>query len=246
MKFTIVTVCYNAASDIKKTLESVLSQSYTNFQYIIKDGQSTDDTMSIISKVVNNDSRVVIKSCSDVGIYDAMNQALELSIGEYVFFLNAGDVLHDTEVLNKINLFVENNDIDVIYGDIFWVGDERTRKKKYRHSYSKRLVYLLGDCICHQALFSKRELFDEKKYDINYKICADREWQLFYLNKNIKFVPVKTVVADVLVDGFSLQNVGLFEKEVKECLTHYYPRYAWLYKTICRVRGLLKNEGTNY
>lgn len=230
MKFTIITVCYNAQPDIGKTIESVLKQTYTDFQYIIKDGQSTDNTLQIAEEMVGKDTRVIIDSSKDTGIYHAMNQAIQMAEGEYLFFLNAGDYFHDAVTLAKMADQIEETRADVVYGDICFEKKDSTWIKKYRNAYRHKWIYLLGDCICHQAMFAKKELFEEKLFDIKYKICADRDWQLYYLRKKAHFEPLGIVVADVPVDGFSLQNVDVFEKETEECLKEHYSKSVWIYK----------------
>lgn len=244
MKFTIVTVCYNAQKDIEKTIESVLGQTYPDFQYIIKDGQSTDGTLELARNAVGSDPRVIVESCKDNGIYDAMNQALQQTEGEYVFFLNAGDVFHDVDVLGRVSEFVDESGGDIVYGDIVLKEADKSRRKKYRGLYRCRLPYLIGGCICHQAMFAKRELFVEKQFDVEYRICADRDWQLYYLKKRVYFKSLGCVVADVLVDGFSRQNIELFEKEVEKCLKNHYSIGVHLYQCIrkCKTYIFVNNS----
>ena len=236
MKFTIITVCYNAQTDISKTIQSVLGQTYADFQYIIKDGQSTDDTLQIVQALAGRDERVVIESSKDNGIYDAMNQAIQMAEGEYLFFLNAGDCFHSMDVLAKIGRQLDIEKRDILYGDIVCVSENHSYVNKYRNIYRYRWIYLLGACICHQAMFAKKELFDEKLFDTKYRICADRDWQLYYLKKGASFKTVKFTVADVLVDGFSLQNVEVFEREAGECLKKHYPKSAWIYVMLNKVK----------
>lgn len=236
MKFTIITVCYNAQNDIKKTIESVLRQTYTEFQYIIKDGKSTDSTLQITTEMAGQDARVIIDSSKDMGIYDAMNQAVQMAEGEYVFFLNAGDSFHNPNVLERMSLLIEKVKADVLYGDILFQKKDDSRIKKYRDLYHHKWIYLLGDCICHQAMFAKKELFEEKLFDTEYRICADRDWQMYYLKKGAFFKPVEFVVADVPVDGFSLQNVDVFKRETLSCIRQHYPSQTWIYKWILNIK----------
>lgn len=232
MRFTIITVCYNAEKDIRKTIESVLEQAEREFQYIIKDGASTDGTLQIIREMTSGDSRVIVETGSDLGIYDAMNRAVQKAEGEYIFFLNAGDTFYDGDVLSKICHEIEVTNADVLYGDILFKSKENDWVKKYRGLYQYKWIYLLGDCICHQAMFAKKELFVEKLFDTKYRICADRDWQLFYLTKGKSFKAVKIPVAEVPIEGFSLQNVSVFEEEVLSCLKEHYVNAAWIYKSI--------------
>ena len=234
MKFTIITVCYNAQEDVEKTIQSVLGQDYKDYEYIIKDGVSKDQTIEIVQKAVADDVRVKVESCKDEGIYDAMNQASKRARGEYIFFLNAGDVFHDCEVLTRVNNFIEKHSADAIYGDIVLKKEDNSWIKRYRNCYRFRTPYLIG----HQALFAKRKMFINKCFDTSYKICADREWQIHYLKKGMIFIPSKIIISDVLVDGFSMQNVQLFEKETELCIQSHYPKMVWIYKSILRVKDI--------
>lgn len=113
-KISIITVCFNAGNALEKTIKSVISQSYPNLEYIIIDGKSTDNSLEIINKYSQYIS--IIISEPDSGLYDAMNKGLNLATGEYVNFMNAGDIFYNNEVTS--NLIKEANlDYDVIYGD---------------------------------------------------------------------------------------------------------------------------------
>lgn len=113
--FSIITICYNAASDIERTLQSVVAQTYRNIEYIVIDGASTDKTLDIISKYSAEVSQMV--SEKDGGLYDAMNKGLSLATGEYVCFLNAGDSFFEEKTLEKIVQGLDGSTPDLIYGD---------------------------------------------------------------------------------------------------------------------------------
>ena len=126
-KFTIITVCYNAEEYIENTIKSVLRQSYRDIEYIIKDGQSVDGTMAIVRNLTDNDNRVIISQGKDRGIYDAMNIAVKAADGEYILFLNAGDIFADENVLKKIVDFETDRKADMYYGNIIEV-DGKSRQ----------------------------------------------------------------------------------------------------------------------
>lgn len=237
-KFTIITVCYNAENCIKETIESLINQTCNDYEYIVKDGVSTDRTLEIAHALLDGRDNVQIVSCPDKGIYDAMNQAVELVTGEYVYFLNAGDCFADKEVLNKAKKMVFKNDGDIIYGNIIQVSNKTKRIYKYGEMCKSKLYFSVGACICHQAMFAKRELFEDKIFDITYKVCADREWQLYQMDKKIKMVPMNFEVASVLMDGFSSRHIEDFEKEILRCLKVYCAKTSWIYKLIL---GIKKN-----
>mgnify|MGYP000852126570 FL=1 len=122
--FTIVTVSYNCCSLIEKTIKSVLQQDYHDTEYIIIDGESTDGTVEIIKKYAQH----LAFWCSepDGGIYQGMNKGISHAKGEWILFLNAGDVFAETNVLTKVLPFTKNKEQDILYGDIFTLrGNER-------------------------------------------------------------------------------------------------------------------------
>lgn len=242
MRFSIITVCFNAEKCIEKTMLSVLKQDFNDYEYIIKDGKSSDNTLNRIYPLIEDDARVSVISTPDHGIYDAMNEAVKLARGEYIFFLNAGDCFCDKEVLSKVDMFLKNNKADVAYGNIIQIEGKQRQIRQYGKMYQKKMFYLTGDCICHQAMFAKRDLF-KKEFDLKYKVCADREWQLYWLSNKASFLPMSFEVAEVLVDGFSKTHLKDFEREVRECINLYFPKEAWIYsiiETMKRSKVLLK------
>lgn len=235
-KFTIITVCYNAEKYIKETIESLLAQTCDDYEYIIKDGLSTDNTLKIAKFLLGKKDNVQIVSSSDKGIYDAMNQAVELAKGEYIFFLNAGDCFAERNVLAKVDTISSDLKSDILYGNIIQVKEEQKSIYKYGKMCKSKLYFSIGACICHQAMFAKRELFCEKKFDITYKVCADREWQLFQMEKKAVLIAMDFEVASVLVDGFSSAHVRELEEEIVKCLDKYCTSTSWIYKTILVIK----------
>lgn len=236
-KFTIITVCYNAEQYIEKTIKSVLSQQCNDYEYIIKDGKSTDNTMKIVYAMIPDSDRFKIISEPDEGIYDAMNFCVRRAKGEYIYFLNAGDYFVNNFVLRDTKSFLSQNVVDIAYGNIVQVyakGKESFRR--YGKICAKKLYFLSGDCICHQSMFVKRVLFEEKEFDLNYKVCADREWQLYFIDNKKLFIPMSFEVAAVLVDGFSANHLKDFESESIQCVEKYCKNLAWIYKCINRMK----------
>lgn len=236
-KFTIITVCYNAEAYVEDTIKSVLSQTYTGFEYIIKDGNSSDATTNIAHSLIDGDSRVRIMQGKDQGIYDAMNIAVASAEGEYILFLNAGDLLHEKTSLSDIANLMENAQSDVYYGNVVQVdvtdGIRNYAERLYSKNSIRKIQFAFGRCLCHQAMFVKRTLFTEKNFDITFHVCADREWQLYFLffaKRSFSYLPI--IVSDVLVDGYSKQHVRDLEKEVRNCIRQYCKGYLWIYDSI--------------
>lgn len=235
-KFTIITVCYNAEKYITNTIKSLLQQKFLDYEYIIKDGGSSDRTMEYIYMLTSSMKNVHIISEKDNGIYDAMNIAINMANGDYVYFLNAGDCFIDNAILEKTAKFIGKKNFDVVYGNVALINQSNYCIKKYGKIYSRKIFYLSGDCICHQAMFAKRALFERKQFDIKYKVCADKEWQLYFLSQNVEFVPMYFEIAEVLIDGFSKDHRSDFEKETCECLEKYCKPNQWIYQLILKLK----------
>lgn len=168
-KVSVITVSFNAVKDIEKTMLSVLNQTYDNIEYIVIDGGSTDGTVDIIKKY--EDRLAYWVSESDGGIYFGMNKGIRAATGEWINFMNAGDVFYDNDVVNKI-FSKDYADKKVIYGDIYM---EKGRTLNYNKAES---LYILERRMpfCHQAVFlrsfNKNEIYFKGD---KYKIAADYE-----------------------------------------------------------------------
>ena len=182
-RFTIITVCYNAEKCIEETVVSVLDQSYSEFEYIIKDGESKDGTMEIVRRLTEYDDRVRVIQGEDEGIYDAMNTAVKEATGEYVLFMNAGDQFADKVVLSKVDRFLKYNKEDILYGDVLESNGGTAKLRTYSAKNCRLWYYSLGACLCHQAMFCKRTMFEDRLFDLKYVVCADREWQMWHIRR---------------------------------------------------------------
>ena len=192
--FSIIVASFNAADTIGKTISSVLAQSFGDFEIIVKDAASTDNTLAQIPQ----DDRIHIYSEKDHGIYDGMNAALDHASGQYVQFLNCGDILADDRVLETVHAALLQKPFDIIYGDIrkFGKPDKQIRRLSRRA--------LCRTTICHQAIFYKKEIFDTVgKYDTTYLLCADREHLLRLYNAGCSSRFIHTVICEYLGNGAS-------------------------------------------
>lgn len=236
VKFTVITVCYNAVDVITETIKSLLSQKFSEYEYIIQDGGSTDGTLEEVRKLTGGRAGVSIYSETDAGIYDAMNKALVKAKGEYVFFLNAGDCLVNDAVLLRVNEYIGSHSADIVYGDIIQVQGEKRELRKYGRFCQSSIYFLMGACICHQAIFAKRELFDRKGFDITYQVCADREWLLFQKKNDAVFGVMSFTISEVLIEGFSSNHINELEQETEECLRKYYGRKSCIYILLLTIK----------
>lgn len=209
-KLSIVTVCYNSADCIEKTIQSVIAQKHANTEYIIIDGDSKDNTMDIIRRYDN--SIDIIVSEKDAGIYDAMNKSMDLATGDYVLFLNADDVFADLNVLEDISTTVEKSNADVFYGDviIYYKYGEFLKKPLPLELITRKMVF------SHQAVFIKRNVLLDNKFDLNYRYAADyNQLSSLYLKK-YNFEYINRVIAKVPVDS------GATYHNFRESLNEHY------------------------
>ena len=148
MKFSIIIVCLNAGERLSATVDSVLGKSYENYEIVLKDGGSTDGSVEKITETVH-DERLNICQKKDRGIYDAMNQAIELACGDYLIFMNAGDSFYDKEVLDKIAHVILNktDKPGIIYGNLYHKGLSTViYAPPAINDFTTRPVFTVGRC----------------------------------------------------------------------------------------------------
>lgn len=224
IKISIVTVCYNAEKIIENTILSVLGQTYQNIEYILVDGKSEDRTLQIIKKY-SGDRRIRYVSELDEGIYDAMNKGGCMATGDYIQFLNAGDLLVNAKVVEEVVAQIKEENYDIVYGDIVYCFPDGSKSKRvYGQFCSSWFYYLLGDCINHQAIFARRKCIQENGFDTSYKICADREWMIRLKKQHIKYKALRTLICQYSLDdnSASVKNKELYKDEAKRCVKAYF------------------------
>jgi glycosyltransferase involved in cell wall biosynthesis len=197
---SVVTVVYNNARDIERTLLSVLTQTHHEIEYIIIDGGSTDGTLKIINRYRNLMAKVV--SEKDEGIYDAMNKGLKLATGDYVLFMNSGDELYENETVEKV--FASSPNADIYYGETEMINEEGESLGQRRHQAPDEFnweSFKYGMNVSHQAIYIKRSLTEP--FDRRYQLSADIDWIIRATMRAVKIVNVKQYVAKYLVGGMS-------------------------------------------
>ena len=178
--FSIITVTYNAGGKIVNTIESVYKQECIDYEYILVDGASDDDTIDVIVEHKNMFEAKGIEyryiSQNDKGIYDAMNKGVSLADGRWIIFLNAGDMFYDINTLYTISQFVDKqDDIDVVFGDTI----EFKHNGMVRYKMAQPLNNILREMpFCHQSSATKKELLLKWQFDLSYKICSDYDFFL--------------------------------------------------------------------
>lgn len=210
MKLSIITINRNNAAGLRKTIESVVSQTFTNFEYIVIDGASTDDSVDVIKKYAERITYWV--SEPDTGIYNAMNKGILKASGEYLLFLNSGDWLCN-DVLDKI--LKNDRYSDIIYGNVFVFNEEKIWEMKYPFVLSLSFFYFGGN-ICHQGTFIKREfLIEIGGYDECFRICADYDSYIKAILKGKSFEHVDLFIAFYNHEGISSTERILLDNEFK-------------------------------
>lgn len=221
MLFSIITVTYNAGKVLKPTLESVREQSFGDFEYLIIDGASTDDTLALVERA--GIPATMVLSEPDKGLYDAMNKAIDRAQGQYLIFLNAGDAFATADTLAQIAMKAQKCP-DVIYGQTQLV-DNTGNVVGMRHLTAPEKLdwrcFKDGMLVCHQAFIARRELCPH--YDLNYRFSADYDWCIKVLLKsdNCAYMGDKPII-NFLNDGLTNQNHKKSLRERYNIMCHYY------------------------
>lgn len=212
MKLSIITVSYNAEKEIERTLISVYSQTYNDFEHIVIDGASTDGTVDVIKQYVQENT--VLVSEPDDGIYNAMNKGIKLSKGEYLLFLNSGDSLYDCDSL--ADALSQFEDADIVVGGFCFVN---SKESKFFHSIKEIEIpyYLEIGSLPHPSTFIKKELFDKfGLYDESFKIAADYDFFARALYAQRTTSKVIDVIISFFYDGGMSSNLKNKKTQQKE------------------------------
>ena len=206
-KFSIITVTYNAAGVIEPTLASVAAQTYGNYEYLLIDGASTDDTVAKAKASGISFSHIV--SEPDSGLYDAMNKGIKLATGDYLCFLNAGDSFCAPDTLERVVAALDGlTELPgVIYGETAEVDEQRNFVRMRRLSAPERLnwkSFKKGMLVCHQAFFARRDI--APCYNLEYRFSADVDWCIRVMKESKDIVNTHLIIVDYLQNGLSLQH----------------------------------------
>jgi putative colanic acid biosynthesis glycosyltransferase len=197
IKISVVTVVFNDKQSLEKTIQSVINQTHDNIEYIIIDGGSTDGTIDIIKKYEDKIDRFI--SEKDSGIYDAMNKAIDIASGDWINFMNAGDVFYDNNVIEKIFISDIEENVVCIYGDssINYGSFKITRKSGILEHLNKGMQF------SHQSLFVNSHYHKENKFDLQLKLAADYNFIYSTYVAGDKFIYKKLIVSRVTSGGVS-------------------------------------------
>ena len=253
---TIATVTYNAEATLRRTLTSVASQDYARIEHLIIDGCSTDHTLSLVQRYVEeNQSRHNIRLiCEpDSGLYDAMNKALLAATGEYIVFLNAGDCLHSTDTISAIMQQTQwmkggHRHPAILYGDTHIVDAEGNFLRRRRLTPPENLTpdtFRDGMRVCHQSFYVRTDLAKQEPYDLCFRYSADFDWCIRLLRRanrrRLRIVNTGLVLTNYLNEGMTTSNQRASLIERFRIMVHY---YGWL-PTVMRhfwfiIRAIIK------
>lgn len=232
--FSIITATHNAAATLSRLLDSLASQTCRDFNWIVQDGMSTDDTMQIVANYADKLPSVLAESRNDTGIYDAWNKALDRSadngLGEWVLFLGADDLLANTDVLESVKSALENlpKHIVLAAGNIEYfseAGQTISRIVNITEGFEKRN---LGMPLPHTGLFARKELFKQFSFERRFKIAGDYDWLLHVWKK-----PEQAKSLDILVTKMALGGISNSKKYEFTCFkernTVRYRHFPWTF-----------------
>lgn len=221
---SIITIVYNRKEDLQKTFASVFAQDYPNIDYVVIDGASTDGTLEVIEE--NAEKISYWRSEPDKGLYDAMNKGLAYAIGDYVWFMNAGDLIFDEQTCSKI-ANIAGRSADIYYGETMMFDEQGKdwglRSEVTTQKLPKRMTWKSlrkGMVVCHQSILVKRSI--APAYVLNHPYSADIDWVIKALKRSSKIVNTGLILSRYLMGGYSKQHLKKSLLDRYEILKKHY------------------------
>lgn len=250
MKMSIITVCYNSASTIRDTIESVIRQSYSNIEYIIIDGKSKDHTMSIIKEYEANIQKIV--SEPDNGMYDAINKGIAMSSGDIIGILNADDFYIDDKVIKDVVNQFQELDYEGLYADLVYVDSENTSsvKRYWKSGKYKPGRFTKGWMPPHPTFFLKRSVYQKYgAYNTTFVSAADYELMLRMIHKyKINLGYLDRIIVKMRIGGMSnssLRNrlrANREDKRAWEINELKYKPYTFFFKPLRKLGQFIRTK----
>lgn len=239
IKFSVITITYNASAVLQRTTDSVAEQNYADVEHIIVDGASTDGTLGIAkeyieqSQTVDNGHTVSLVSEPDRGIYDAMNKGLALATGDYVVFMNAGDTFHSPSTLSEVAHAAMTGDDGelpaVLFGDTDIVDGNGKFIAHRRLSPPDRLTWRSfrhGMLVCHQSFYARTDIAKRTLFDLQYRYSADVDWCIRVMKEasalRQPLLRVPAVLTDYMQEGQTTLHHGDSLRERFRVMTSHY------------------------
>lgn len=220
---TIIIPTYNSEKTIYACIASILSQSFSDFEIILVDGLSLDNTLNIVKSLQSD--KIKILSEKDEGIYDAMNKGIDIAKGKWLYFLGSDDKLHNNNVLEEVFKQITIINSDCLYGNAKIIGDTSWAKDGALYDGYFDLNKLLLKNICHQAIFYQREFVMNKigYFNIHYKTCSDWDFNMRCW-KNGSFFYFEKIIADFYGGGYSTnkRNDDVFSHDFNDNVFNYF------------------------
>lgn len=209
-KFSIITVCFNAEQSIGKTVDSLATQTFRDFEYIVVDGASKDGTLEVVRSRLSFPATIV--SEKDNGIYDAMNKGIAMARGEILYFLNADDCFENDRVLQRIAAAdAANGEPELLWGNVIYQYPEGSKHRSFRHITAGNLVFL---DLNHQATFARRSLFNRiGSFDLRFRLNADYDFLLRSLQGQASHCWVDVDIARFNAGGRHVRDIAFLQAE---------------------------------
>ena len=244
--FTVITVTYNAINTIERTIKSVQEQTYNQIEHIIVDGKSTDGTIELIKQLKDANTHWI--SEKDNGIYDAMNKGTSLAKGNYICYLNAGDVFHEKETVEKMMILAKANESpDILYGETVIVDIKGEFLHNRRLKAPAKLTwksFKQGMLVCHQAFIIHRRIFEP--YDLSYRFSADVDWCIRLMKESSSIVNTKLTLIKYLNEGVTTANRKESLKERYAIMSKHYGHFStFMHHLRFVIRAIINPEKRN-
>ncbi len=213
--FTVVTVCRNEASSIQRTVRSVVEQQCHDFEYLVVDGGSQDNTVALAQNIINQSSfpaeRFRCISEGDRGVYDGMNKGVTMARGHYIIFMNAGDSFYDAKALKHYaDSLKAHPDADILYGSTLYINGQ------WQKIIPPHPIDFIRQCtpFCHQASATRRDLLLQNPFRLQFRIVADYDFFVRSWQQGANFIEVPHTLARFVMGGISNANILKAQHEV--------------------------------
>ena len=243
---SIITVCYNASETIGNTMKSLIEQEYYDYEYIVIDGASTDNTKEIYEKYSSSFRvKTLWNSERDNGIYDAMNKGAKLASGRYLLFLNADDLLTKDALLIYANSFrLGETYPDIVYGNTivrYHNNDETEEKIRFAINPITKCSLCDGMGIVHQSMITSKILFDKLGgFNIKFTVGADWDFLIRAVNANAKLLYVNESLSVFDLDGVSSRLHNLQRHKIRRANKLYHGIDWWLIKDVVKLSSIIQ------
>ena len=244
MKLSILTIVKNDKKNLLISLDSVLSQSLKNFEYIIYDGMSTDGTKFSVQKYLNKNVRYICRA--DKNYYDALNYAIKAASGDYIGILNAGDKYFSLNVLNKIYKKIVASKCDLLFGNLAYFDNKNHSRRVWNFKITD-LNPISALKIASPTLFIKRKIALSNPYNTKYNISSDTDFNIRISKKKLNYVYLNQLIVLMKTGGLSTSPKFFFVKMIQDILIlrKYFKAsfiFIYFYKILIKLRTIKINK----